>query len=92
MEVLFMKKKNKNNLPDLYIPNLSEKEVSTVKSEISHFADKRLDRAEKILNESPDLSEKELAIHLAKEDLKKTKKLSFKRLVLKKIIKKLEAK
>jgi|GEM_PF-2949384 len=78
------------DLAKIDIPVLKKEENEVLRAELVKFSNSTVIRGEEILKDSPELTEQELAIRLAKEDLKKTKKFSLKRKILKKVIKSLE--
>lgn len=73
-----MEENSNFEIATLEIPKLGKKEINIINNEINDVSERLVDSGEKMLMKSPNLSEQELAINLAKEDLKNTKKLSFK--------------
>ena len=72
------------------VPVLSDNEIKVVNHEINDLHDSLFKRGNDLLDASPSLTARQLAIKLAQEDLSNSKKLSFKRIVLYRIIKALK--
>ncbi|MEB7657756.1 hypothetical protein [Mammaliicoccus vitulinus] len=77
-------------LPSIF--NLNNKQTQMYEKDLEKSKQELFDIGEKELEVNPDLSTDDLAIKLAKIELNKTKKLSFKRKILKLAIKEMEKK
>ncbi|WP_016911249.1 hypothetical protein P3U62_11410 [Mammaliicoccus vitulinus] len=77
-------------LPSIF--NLNNKETQMYEQDLEKSKEELLEIGEKELEVNPNLSTDDLAIKLAKIELNKTKKFSFKRKLLKLAIKEMEKK
>jgi len=91
-----MDKKQESELPQatLYelpeIFNMSKKEAKLYNEDLEKTKDQLLSVGDKELDKNPELSTDELALKFAKLERDKSKKLSFKRKILNKVIKEME--
>lgn len=85
-----LQKANLDHLPAIF--NMSKKEAKLYNEDLDNTKEELLTVGDKELDRNPELTTDELALKFAKLERDKSKKLSFRRKILNKVVKEMEKK